>query len=318
VVVVSDSILLGARAPMSARLERAGWSVVFDGSVNRTTLNGASVVRSHAAELTDTLVVSLGANDSASPATFRQRVEAVMAAAAGVPTVYWLTIREIRPYYGPANQVLRDAAARHPNLRVIDWNAASANRSDLTVGDGLHLSGSGSEALGSLVATTLAGSDDLVTGAAAVLPPAPVPAPAPPAPVPVPTTTVPVPEPTPTTVTDLAAPSIGRSVFVAPLGSELVASTPAGGPGHPRVVTAPTPGSGPWPWVLLVVVSVIGVALVGRRTGFPGVSGPVLHAEISRVELRQARLAQARSRHPSVAVVPPPPREWLDPAHQES
>jgi hypothetical protein len=148
--------------------------------VSRSTLAGAQVVGARAGELTDTLVVALGANDAGNPAAFRQRVDAVLAAAGAVPRVLWLTIPEVRSYYPAANQVLRDAAAVHPNLRVVDWHV-TASIPGMTSSDGLHLTPAGARAMSLvLVGAALTGGD-------------PVPAPPPP-------TTPPPPEPVPTTV----------------------------------------------------------------------------------------------------------------------
>lgn len=322
VVVVSDSILTGAQAPLSAQLRRLGWSVTFDGEVSRSTIAGASVVSRHAGELTDSLVVSLGANDSGNPATFAQRVEAVMASAGTVPNVYWLTIREVRPYYGPANRVLRDAAARHQNLHLIDWNAASAGRNDLTVGDGLHLSGNGSTALASLVVGSLTGSVAPTPAAPAHGPQAgqrtPDPAPvADTVPVagaaPVVPTPTPAEEPAPG-VTGTAEVSFERSLLSAPLvGTSIDAS---GGPlsaeSGPDGWVRVGHGSSQAPAVVLfaVMAALIALVVAARRIRnlplLPVISGPVLHSAITRSELRRARIAEARTRHPAACPSPPP------------
>ncbi|MFM7069226.1 MAG: hypothetical protein ACKOYM_07170 [Actinomycetes bacterium] len=142
VVVVGDSIILGAQQPMTRALAGIGRTVVFDAAVSRSTSAGAEAVAGHRSDLTDSLVVNLGANDAGSTALFARRVEKVLAAAGSVPRIYWLTIREVRPYYPAANQVLRDAARRYPNLHVVDWNAVAA-APGLTSGDGLHLTSRG-------------------------------------------------------------------------------------------------------------------------------------------------------------------------------
>ena len=131
---------------MTAAFAGRGWDVVFDAEVGRSTLAGARTVASRRPTPTDSLVVSLGANDAGSLPLFRRRVDQVLAAAGPAPHIYWLTIREVRPYYAPANGVLREAAARHPNLTVLDWNAAS-NGPGLTARDGLHLTPPGARAM---------------------------------------------------------------------------------------------------------------------------------------------------------------------------
>jgi len=150
VVVVGDSIILGAKSQMVSAFEQQGFAVTFDAAVSRSTSAGASAVGTHANELTDSLVVNLGANDAGSPALFKSRVEKLLSQTTAVPHVYWLTIRESRPYYPGANNILREMQATHPNLTVVDWNAAAA-APGLTSSDGLHLTPGGAQAMTDLV-----------------------------------------------------------------------------------------------------------------------------------------------------------------------
>ena len=154
-MVIGDSIALGARPALVPAFERAGWTVGYDAETNRSTLAGAGVVARHAPDLDDTLLISLGANDGGNPTTFRQRVDDVMAAASSVPHVYWLTVREVRPYYAAVNRVLREAAGAHPNLKIIDWNAATTTATGITAPDGLHLTPAGAGGMAFLVAGTV-------------------------------------------------------------------------------------------------------------------------------------------------------------------
>lgn len=196
VVVVGDSVILGAQGPMTAAFAARGWEVTFDAAVSRSTSAGLDAIESHRPLLTDSLVVSLGANDAGNTAAFRERVRAILDATASVPRVYWVTIREVRDYYGPANQAVRDVAAGRPNVTVLDWHAATAGATDLTAGDGLHLNGAGAARMTQLV------TDAVVTGAPAAAPVPPTTLP--PATVP-PTTAAPATAP-PTTVPATTAP----------------------------------------------------------------------------------------------------------------
>jgi lysophospholipase L1-like esterase len=309
VVVVGDSIILGAKPPLVAAFGRQGWATTFDAEVGRSTIAGADAVRRHGPELTDTLVVSLGANDAGSTATFRQRVDAVLAAAAGVPHVYWLTIREVRPYYAPANDVLRAAAAAHPNLRLIDWNGASAGSTGLTASDGLHLTGAGATALASLVAS------EVLTGPAAAPP--------------VPTTTV-----TPTT-----APPTTLAATPAPVTPSVPAATapPSTVPSTTVATTTTTPGSGrsgrrPVDAAEVAATDGVGLGWLGWSVGFGLAAVVVLLAvagawiaiwsllrtrgradpptdpdgRSARARLRAEHIAAARGRHPTGLPVAPP------------
>lgn len=306
-VVVSDSILLGARDPLTSVLGREGWSVTFDAAVSRSTLAGAEAVRAHQGEITDSLLVSLGANDSGSTATFSQRVEAVMAAAASVPNVYWLTIRDVRPYYGPANLVLLAAAARHPNLHLVDWNAASAGRTDLTASDGLHLNGAGGLLLTSLITASLTG-----TAAPAAAAPIPPPTSAAPVTTAVPTTVADAPDPTPPAAPEGVSGTTAAADVVVPTTVSPAAPTertrtvePSSAAATPDDDGGPDAGGGPWAWVIAAVVAATVVSFAVRRRWGP--AGPVLHASMSRQALRRARLVGVRQRHPST------PRNPADP-----
>lgn len=207
VVVVGDSIILGAQSAITETFHQIGWEVSFDAAVSRSTSAGAAAVAAHGPELTDTLVVSLGANDSGNTELFRRRVEEVLAAAGATPRILWLTIPEVRPYYGPANQVLRDAATTHPNLEVVEWHVAATNPG-MTSSDGLHLTPAGARAMAFLVMGA-ALSDRTATPLAPAPPPTEPPAPAPTEPLPTEVPTAPPEEPAPETsaVPETSAPT---------------------------------------------------------------------------------------------------------------
>ncbi|MEX0767459.1 MAG: hypothetical protein WD029_03205 [Microthrixaceae bacterium] len=192
VVVVGDSVILGAQSPMVAAFSNAGWGVVFDAVVSRSTSAGAAAIDSRRMELTDSLVVNLGANDAGNTAAYRQKVGQILSSTAGVPHVYWLTIREVRDYYPAANQAVREVAAAFPNVTVLDWNAATAGSSGLTASDGLHLTAAGALAMTDLVAGAVVNSGGPQAAPAAAPPPEPQTAPPEPAAVvPLPTETIP-------------------------------------------------------------------------------------------------------------------------------
>ena len=105
--------------------------------------------------LGSTVVVAGGYNDFED--TFATTVERALAALhdAGVEHVLWLTLRAERQSYLRMNEVVRDAALRHPELRVVDWNVYSRSHPDWFQPDGLHLTRSGAVALATLVHTNL-------------------------------------------------------------------------------------------------------------------------------------------------------------------
>jgi len=84
--------------------------------------------------------------------------------------VLWVTLRAERHPYLVMNDAIRAAAARHPELTVVDWNVYSRSHPDWFHEDGLHLNAEGARAMATLL------HDALVTlgvPAAAPQPPAP-------------------------------------------------------------------------------------------------------------------------------------------------
>jgi hypothetical protein len=69
---------------------------------------------------------------------------------AGVTRVLWATLREERDQYVSMNDDIRAAAARHPEMTVVDWNLYSRSHPDWFQADGLHLVAAGTEAMATL------------------------------------------------------------------------------------------------------------------------------------------------------------------------
>ncbi|MGA1543161.1 MAG: cell wall-binding repeat-containing protein, partial [Ilumatobacteraceae bacterium] len=97
----------------------------------------------------DVVVVELGYNDSGS--SLAGEIDQVMQALVdkGVRAVGWVTMSERRTSNGSAtyashNRAVRAAADKWPQLRVLDWNAASsAGNQSRWFNDGVHLNTSG-------------------------------------------------------------------------------------------------------------------------------------------------------------------------------
>ena len=81
----------------------------------------------------------------------RSRPRSPRSARRGVEHVLWLTLRAERQSYLHMNDDLRDAATRHPELTVVDWNLYSRSHPDWFQDDGLHLGYDGAIAMATLV-----------------------------------------------------------------------------------------------------------------------------------------------------------------------
>jgi hypothetical protein len=149
VLVLGDSVMKGAEGAVIAALP--GREVVFDAEVSRSTGAGADIVAERGADW-DAVVVLLGHNDGGSPGAFQPAARSILEQLRDVPSVTWLTIHEVRPYYPGVNQFIASLQDTYPNLRIGDWNAIAAANPGGVAGDGLHLNGTGAGLMAGLVA----------------------------------------------------------------------------------------------------------------------------------------------------------------------
>jgi len=103
-------------------------------------------VRSYGHSLGDVVIVDVGYNEDGRG--YPQGIDELMKAALaqGAKCVVWVTLRETRSVYRPANMAIRSAARRWPQLLVADWNRYSAGKPWFR-DDGLHLTPTGADGL---------------------------------------------------------------------------------------------------------------------------------------------------------------------------
>ena len=125
-----------------------GESCPFEGDRPSTLVQ---LVRERGERLGPTVVIVVGYNDFEQ--TFAASVEESVdeARAAGVKRILWATLRAIRRPYLPMNAELWAAAARYPEMTVIDWNRYSRSHEDWFQNDGLHLTRDGGVAMATLL-----------------------------------------------------------------------------------------------------------------------------------------------------------------------
>lgn len=123
-----------------------GTSCPFDGERAPTLMQ---VVASRGT-VPPTVVVEVGYNDPED--AFATEVDNAMSAltAAGATHVLWLTMRESRAPYPTLNTLLERAAAKWPQLELVDWNAASENHPSWFQSDDVHLTAEGGLAMAHL------------------------------------------------------------------------------------------------------------------------------------------------------------------------
>jgi hypothetical protein len=162
---LSEGFDLQIDAGVGRRLN--GQSLEFNGGYVPTTL---SVINGWSTQLGAIVVISDGYNDL--PANFADDLELTLDTLRndGVQHVLWVGLHEVTPEYAAKNAVLADAAKRHPELRVLDWNAYAGGHPEWFQTDFIHLRPAGGIAIATWIHQAIADT----------LSPPPPPPPAPP------------------------------------------------------------------------------------------------------------------------------------------
>ena len=135
VTTLGDSLNVGIEPDLDRELE--GWDVSHHNQSGRRTQEGIAELRALGSDVAPVVVVSLGTNDfDSSSATFRRQVDELLELAGPRRCVIWATIWFDGPH--EFNDVLADAARRHPNLELADWAALVEQEPELLSSDGIH------------------------------------------------------------------------------------------------------------------------------------------------------------------------------------
>jgi lysophospholipase L1-like esterase len=161
-LVVGDSILHQALDEVRAALQETGWQPTVLARPGSRIQGWERDVHAAFARVEPTVVViELGTNNCArgsSCSTIDHAIDDLMAPLASVGRVLWLNVQEAPDYPAGAQKVnaaLQAATMRWPNLRIIDFSSAFADRPDLHLPDGVHLSQKGRDAFASFVLEAL-------------------------------------------------------------------------------------------------------------------------------------------------------------------
>lgn len=168
VTVIGDSVADGVANDNSAMaILRGGINLDMEAAACRRvdqescTSNGVQppnvvqLATQMGSKLGPNVVVAVGYNDFED--LYAGNIESALAAfkAAGVKHVWWLTLRAAHHPYLNMNQDIELAAQNHPEMSVIDWNVYSRSHPEWFQADGLHLLGQGSDAMATLIHTSL-------------------------------------------------------------------------------------------------------------------------------------------------------------------
>jgi hypothetical protein len=109
------------------------------------------LIKQRGAQIGPTVVIAVGYNDFADH--YAGEIDDVLAAleAVNVKHIFWLTLRAAHHPYVGMNDEIQAAAAKHPEVTVIDWNVYSRSHPEWFQDDGLHMLSGGAAAMAGLI-----------------------------------------------------------------------------------------------------------------------------------------------------------------------
>ncbi len=137
VSLVGDSLNLGTEPALRSALRHRTFTT--DDVVGRDAATGIDRLRRAGSTLAPYVVISLGTNDPLSAVgAFRSDVAEALRLAGSHRCVVWATIHRDGDAYDAFNDVLRAAAARNRNLRLVEWSAMIDKHPEWLAADGIH------------------------------------------------------------------------------------------------------------------------------------------------------------------------------------
>jgi lysophospholipase L1-like esterase len=146
VVVVGDSLTVGAEENLRRLAELHGFTLELSAAIGRQIQSGVEELRRLDAPSAELVVVALGTNDAAQPgfdgAVAAERIDEALAATGGAPVAWVNVYRDPGTAAGDAAQVfnaaLLEAASRHATLTTLDWAAFVRTHPDVMADDRVH------------------------------------------------------------------------------------------------------------------------------------------------------------------------------------
>ena len=161
VLLVGNSLMNGSRDKVTTTLEGDGWQPDIEAQGGTTiTYWSKRIPYLVASKQPDVVVIELGTNDCSPtecPALGPYNDEIMRSIPSSTP-VLWLNIQEKIPLAQKRNYInyeIESAAARWPNLYLVDYESRIENHPQYHTPDGLHLNDAGQQLLADLLRESL-------------------------------------------------------------------------------------------------------------------------------------------------------------------
>lgn len=165
VLLVGDSILVGAKPLVESGLTEGGYTPTVDateGSGLTTSVRDwyadipAAVTRSSP----DVLYIALGTNDYGAGSSYGANVARVMDSLPSTLTVVWVIPNEaqsLMPGIKAVGDAIKGQTQKYPNLRILESTPVFAGKPELMSPDGIHPNAEGQKAYASMILASVKG-----------------------------------------------------------------------------------------------------------------------------------------------------------------
>ncbi|MDQ3736917.1 MAG: acyltransferase family protein [Actinomycetota bacterium] len=149
VTAIGDSVMIGA----AGELQRSLGNPAMYADVGMQAAGVIEILqkRRAAGDLGEVVVIHIGSNGTLNAEQFDEMMRMLK----DVRRVAFVNVKVPRPWEQPNNEVLADGVRRYPNTVLVDWHAASVDRPELFVEDGIHLQAEGQRVYADLIAAHL-------------------------------------------------------------------------------------------------------------------------------------------------------------------
>jgi peptidoglycan/LPS O-acetylase OafA/YrhL/lysophospholipase L1-like esterase len=149
ITALGDSVMLGAVGQLASALG----NLDIDARVGRQASEAIGILRARRSNglLGSVVIVHIGNNGILRA----DQLDEMMRVLADVRRVVLVNVRVPRRWEGPNNATIAEQVARYPNAVLVNWYAASVDRSEWLYQDGIHLRPAGAQVYAALIAAAV-------------------------------------------------------------------------------------------------------------------------------------------------------------------
>jgi peptidoglycan/LPS O-acetylase OafA/YrhL len=149
ITALGDSVMLGAVDQLASALG----NLDIDARIGRQAAEAIGILRARRSNglLGSVVIVHIGNNGILRA----DQLEEMMGVLADVRRVVLVNVRVPRRWEGPNNTTIAEQVGRYPNAVLVNWHAASVDRTEWLYEDGIHLRPDGAQVYAALIAAAV-------------------------------------------------------------------------------------------------------------------------------------------------------------------